>query len=97
MRVSILTLGLIILTFSLPVQAQETYQCGVPSTPGLEKTDDPEFWRYCDYHTRRFDYIREQKEFRRMLDERRENFVRYRETAINNYKDQLEGYYDSIQ
>lgn len=87
----------LVLFAAAPAPAQETYQCGVPDTPRLEKTDDPQFWRYCDYHTRRFQYIAEQKEFRRMLDERRENYVRYRQVAIDNYRDELEAYYAGIQ
>ncbi|MCD8497618.1 MAG: hypothetical protein LRZ85_05760 [Alphaproteobacteria bacterium] len=85
------------LLMSFPASAQETYECGVPDNPMLEKTDDPELWRYCDYYTRRFQYIEEQKRFRQQLDERRANYVRYREAAVNNYKDELELYYDMME
>lgn len=96
MRFFSLILALLTLT-AIPALAQEmTYQCGVPDNPKLEKTDDPEFWRYCDYHTRRIQYVQEQKEFRRTLDERRENYVRYRQAAIDNYKSQLDLYYAGI-
>lgn len=82
---------------SFPAAAQEIYECGVPDNPVLEKTDDPEFWRYCDYHTRRFQYIAEQKQFRATLDERRANYVRYRESAIQKYRNDLESYYAAIE
>lgn len=94
---SFLFIFALLMIVAFPVLAQETYQCGVPDNPKLEKTDDPAFWKYCDYHTRRFQYAAEQKEFRRMLDERRENYVRYREAALRNYQDELISYYAGIQ
>ena len=94
---AILPLIFIALFFSRPALADgETYQCGVPDAPKLEKTDDPEFWRYCDYYARRFAYAQEQKEFRTQLDQRRENYARYRETAIRQYKADLERYCATI-
>lgn len=75
----------------------ETYQCGVPDAPKLEKTDDPEFWRYCDYYARRFAYVKEQEEFRQSLDQRRENYARYRQAAINQYQSDLDTYYAGIK
>ncbi|MCD8563347.1 MAG: hypothetical protein LRY54_04805 [Alphaproteobacteria bacterium] len=93
----IFQLLLIALALTRPaLAAGETYQCGVPDTPKLEKTEDPEFWRYCDYYARRFAYAREQKEFRQQLDQRRKNYARYRETAIRQYKADLEKYYAGI-
>lgn len=84
----------LLLIFSVAVQAQEIYQCGLPDDhPGIEKTDDPEFWRYCDIYSRRFAYIEEQKDFRADLDARRRNYVDYRARAVENYKDELELYY----
>jgi hypothetical protein len=97
---TLLSLFVVLALFSAarPAMADgETYQCGVPDLPKLEKTDDPEFWRYCDYYARRFAYIKEQKAFRQQLDERRANYVRYRETAIKQYKADLETYYAGIQ
>lgn len=96
MRLFLFLFSIMILT-AFPAMAQEIYECGVPDAPKLEKTEDPELWRYCDYHSRRFQYAAEQKEFRRTLEERRENFVKYREAAIHKYKDDLENYHASIE
>lgn len=89
----ILTLSFV---FPLTAMAEESYMHSVSSLPSLEKTDDPDFWKYYDYHTRRFEYAQAQKEFREKLEERRENYVRYRQEAIDHYADELNGYYANI-
>ncbi|HRQ61473.1 MAG TPA: hypothetical protein PLO23_08195 [Alphaproteobacteria bacterium] len=80
----------------LPAMAEDSYMHSVSSLPSLEKTDDPDFWKYYDYHARRFEYAQAQKEFREKLDERRENYVRYRQEAIDKYNRDLRRHYARI-
>ena len=65
--ISILSLSIVLLSSNSHAQIEA---CGVPEDPTI-KTEATE---YCDMHQRRFAYRESRKEFKEILDERRENY-----------------------
>lgn len=76
--------------FDATAHAQSVYECGAPEAPGLET--DPGF-EYCDIHSRRFAYKKSRDEFRAQIEARRENYQAPHSTAMEMYKQDLEGLY----
>lgn len=68
--------------------------CGKPAEAKLNPNPDGS---YCNIHSRRFDYTEEDMEFRKVMEERRKNYLAPSLQATQQYKNELKARHGSIQ
>ena len=94
LKTSTFALALLVLTV-LPATAAEPVvtECGVPPPAQLDTGSIP----YCNIHDRRFGYKDEADKFRKLLDERRANYIAPGQKAMNQFKDDLKARHDAYE
>ena len=76
----------LVLGFSMPSIAQDTYNCGIP----VEENISPDALPYCDMHQRRLAYREEAIKLEKQMKERAENFAAPRRAALEQYQRDIE-------
>jgi hypothetical protein len=87
--------ALLLLVFATPALAADagSTECGVPNEAQLN-TDGLVF---CDFHSRRLAYGDEDAKFRKLVDERRENYSAPRQNAFHKYQDAVKARHDAYK
>lgn len=94
-------LGVFIVCFAAQNSAQAqnlntSEACTTPRPNDPVAAEDPERWKYCDIHMRRFAYREKHLELKAMLEERAKNYRASSKTSIDGYEQALRNHHASL-
>lgn len=96
-KMPVLTVFMVLMAFATinGASAEISMQvCGKPADAKLNPNPDGV---YCNIHSRRFDYTEEDVKFRKLMEERRKNYLAPGLQATQQYKNELKARHGSIQ
>lgn len=97
LKMPVFTVFMVLMAFAVTNSASaeiSVQACGKPAEAKLNPNPDGV---YCNIHNRRFDYTEENVKFRKLMEERRKNYLAPGLQATQQYKNELKARHGSIQ